>query len=110
SGDRAAATAISGLQRPSPVAWVVNQLHYRARDTLDALRESGAALRRAQESPGDEDFATRNREHQEALRAAVDRALALAEGAGLGQTGNLRRRVELTLGLLSAASDELEPR
>src|SRR5262245_33615246 len=68
SGEPAAATAISGLQRPSPVAWVVNQLHFRARDALDGLYESGAALRRAQESPGDDDFATRNREHQEALR------------------------------------------
>jgi hypothetical protein len=110
SGDRAAATAISGLQRPSPVAWVINQLHFRARDTLDALRESGAMLRRAQESPDAEDFTIRNREHQEALRAAVDRGLALADEAGLGQPGNLRHRVELTLGLLSAAADEIEPR
>lgn len=110
SGDRAAATAISGLQRPSPVAWVINQLHFSARDALDALRESGATLRRAQESPGAEDFTTRNREHQEALRTAVDRGLALAEEAGLAQTGNLRHRVELTLGLLSAAPEEIEPR
>jgi len=110
SGDRAAATAISGLQRPSPVAWVVNQLHYRARDTLDALLESGAALRRAQESPADEDFATRNREHQEALRKGVDCAVALAEESGLGQAGNLKRRLELTLTLLSAAPEQVEPR
>jgi hypothetical protein len=110
SGDRAAATAVSGLQRPSPVAWVVNQLYFRAGETLDALQECGRALRRAQESPGDEDFTTRNREHQEALRGAVDRAVALATEAGLGDGGNLKRRLELTLTLLSAAPDEVEPR
>jgi hypothetical protein len=108
SGDRAAATAVSGLQRPSPVAWAVNQLHLRARDVLDALRESGAALRRAQESPADEDFAARNRDHQEALRAAVDRALEFVEGS-IGPASNLKRRLELTLTLLSAAPS-VEPR
>lgn len=109
SGDRAAADAVSGLQRPSPVAWIVNQLHFRAQGTLSALRESGASLRRAQESPGEDDYATRNREHQEALRTAVDRALAIATEAGVGNAANLKRRVEMTLTLLSA-SDEVEPR
>jgi hypothetical protein len=110
AGENAAATAVSALQRPSPVAWVVNQLHFQAPDALDALRETGSALRRAQESPGEEDFATRNREHQEALHAAVDRAVSLADEAGLGKTANLKRKLELTLSLWSAAAEAVEPR
>jgi hypothetical protein len=109
SGERTKAEEVSRLGRPSPVAWVINQLHFKAAKELAALHKTGAALRRAQEHPDQDDFAARNREHQKALHDATDRALALADDAGLSQTANLKRRVELTLNLLSAATDEVDP-
>jgi hypothetical protein len=106
SGDRAAAEEVAHLARPSPVAWVVNQLHFRAPALLDALEQAGRALRASQESAaGHEDLAAKKRAHQDALRAAVSQALLFGEEGGVGGGAGLKRRVEMTLSLLSAAGD-----
>jgi hypothetical protein len=106
SGDRAAAEEIARLPRPSPVAWVVNQLHFQAPALLDALEQAGRALRTSQESAaGQDDLAAKKRAHQDALRAAVSQALRLAEEGGVGGGAGLKRRVEMTLSLLSAAGE-----
>jgi hypothetical protein len=110
AGDKAGVEQVSRLVRPSPVAWAVNQLHFRAPRELDALREAGSALRRAQEEQFDpDDFAERRRAHQEALRAAAARALSFAEQGGLNPNAVFERRLEATLNLLGAMPDASPP-
>jgi hypothetical protein len=110
AGEKAAAEQVSRLARPSPVAWTVNQLHFKAKDELDALREAGAALRRAQEERFDaDDFADKRRAHQEALRAATARGLSLAEEGGLSPNAAFERRLESTLNLLGAMASASPP-
>jgi hypothetical protein len=110
SGDKAAADEVARLGRPSPVAWAVNQLHYRASDALGALKEAGAALRQAQEESFDsDDFAARRRAHQAALRAATAHAMELAEEGGLKPNAAFQRRLESTLNLLGAAVEDVTP-
>jgi hypothetical protein len=106
AGQTADADLVAKLKRPTPVAWAVNQLHFRARPVLDALERAGAALKEVQESLGGSDaFAQAKREHQKALRAAADRALAFAEEHGASTNASTRRSVEMTLNLLSAAPE-----
>lgn len=110
AGNRDAAEAVARLARPTPVAWAINQVHFQAREELDELLRAGAALREAQETQGGtEAFVERKREHQAALRKTTERALALAEQAGVGTNASFKRRVEMTLNLLSAAADRVEP-
>lgn len=106
SGRAADAEVIAKLKRPTPVAWAVNQLHYRAKPELDALERAGAALKEVQENlGGSDDFAQRKREHHKALRAATDRALEFAEEHGATSNASTRRGVEMTLNLLSAGGE-----
>jgi hypothetical protein len=110
AGDKSGAEQVSRLVRPSPVAWTVNQLHFKAKGLLDALREAGAALRRAQEEHFDaDDFADRRRAHQDALRAAAARALSLAEEGGVSPNAAFERRLESTLNLLGAVPEASPP-
>jgi hypothetical protein len=110
SGDKARAEDVARLGRPTPVAWAVNQLHYRAPDALDALKEAGAALRQAQEESFDaDDFAARRRAHQAALRAATARAMELAAEGGTKPNAAFQRKLESTLNLLGAAVEEISP-
>jgi hypothetical protein len=109
AGNREAADEIGRLPRPTPIAWAVNQLHFRSNDLLATLRETGIELRRAQEGavPAAE-FATRKRAHHQALSAATERALGFIQEDQQPNAG-LRRRVEMTLNLWSAAADDVSP-
>lgn len=104
AGQKAEAERIAKLQRPTPVAWVINQLNFRHTEVLNALLESGAALREAQEalSPAEE-FAAIKRSQQQALRLATEAAVNTAEGAGMAMNAGLRRRIELALALVSTS-------
>jgi hypothetical protein len=110
AGDRTAAAEIAALPRPTPVAWAINQLHFHAKDVLDALRAAGLELRRAQEAalPAEE-FAERKRGHQKAVSAATERALAFVEEDGQTPNAGLKRRLEMTLNLFSAAAEDVTP-
>ncbi len=106
SGQTGDADVVAKLKRPTPVAWAVNQLHFRAKHELNALERAGAALKEVQESlGGSDDFAERKRAHQKALRAAADRALEFAEEHGAATNASTRRGIEMTLNLLSAAGE-----
>jgi hypothetical protein len=110
SGDKARAEEVARLGRPTPVAWAVNQLHFRSRDALDGLKEAAAALRQAQEESFDaDDFAARRRAHHAALRHATSRALELAEEGGLKPNAAFQRALESTLNLLGASVEEVSP-
>ena len=110
AGDKGAAEQVSRLARPSPVAWTVNQLHFKASSELDALRAAGTALRSAQEQQFDAgDFAAKRRAYQDAMKALVARGLSLAAEGGLGSSAVFERRLESTLNLLGAADDITPP-
>jgi hypothetical protein len=110
AGEKAAAESVVRRARPTPVAWAVNQLHFRARRELDALCEEGALLREAQESRFDAaEFTARRRAHAEALRAAADRGMALAGAQALKPNAAFRRRLESTLSLLGASPGGVTP-
>jgi hypothetical protein len=104
AGAKAEAERVNKLVRPSPVAWVVNQVHFRQGDALNALVESGAALKRAQEElAATDEFADCKSAHQQALRIATEAAVTIAEGSGMAMNAGLRRRLELALSVLSAS-------
>jgi hypothetical protein len=108
SGNGEEAARIARLPRPAPVAWLINQLHFRDRPCLDTLLEAGAELRHAQESAASAaEFTERQREHQRTLRAAMESAWSFAAAGGLTRTPVLQRRLELNLSLLSAADTAL---
>lgn len=109
SGDRPGAETVARLQRPSPVAWAINQLHFRTPKVLEELREAGIALRRAQESGNMEEFAARKEAHQAALAAATERALELSAGSGAAPSAQSKRKIEMTLTVLSTAVEDATP-
>ena len=104
AGAKADAERVTKLARPTPVAWVMNQLHFRQGDAMNALVDSGAALKRAQEAlVSASEFAECKNAHAQALRIATEAAIGIAEGAGMALNAGLRRRVELGLAVMSAA-------
>jgi hypothetical protein len=103
AGAKSEAERVSKLVRPSPVAWVINQLHFRQGDALNALMDSGASLKRAQEElAAADEFADCKSAHQQALRIATEAAVIIAEESGMAMNAGLRRRLELALAVLSA--------
>jgi hypothetical protein len=109
-GRRDDAEHVARRERPTPTAWLVNQLHFRDRALLDALLASGAALRSAQESAGlQAEIADAKRAHQLALSRATRRALEIAKAEAVTSNATLKRKTELTLTLLSASPDGVEP-
>ena len=109
-GDKDNAERVARLVRPSPVAWAVNQLHFEARERLDALRAASKTLRRAQEEQFDaEDFADARRVQKDALRAAMTKGLELAKEGGVATNAAFERKLEATLGLVGAAEDVSPP-
>lgn len=104
-GDRQAAGRIKSLIKPALTAWVVNQLHFRAKPELDSLMAAGDRVREAHLAGADA-----HREAMTARREAISRLLAtaadiLAEG---GQTMSCvhRQRISRTLETLASGSTE----
>jgi hypothetical protein len=93
SGDKASATAVAALPRPSLSAWVVNQLaRHDARD-LDALLEVGQQMRSGED--------VRDR-HRDLLAKLRGRAAEILAGDGHAPSETTLRRVTTTLHALSA--------
>jgi hypothetical protein len=105
-GRKEEALSVAKLERPTPVAWVVNQLHFGARELLEELRETGRRLKAAQESrAAGEEYAEERNAHRDALRRAADRAVTIGTERGVNVTPDLRRRITMNLELISAAPD-----
>jgi hypothetical protein len=82
-GDDAA--AVKRLEKPSVVAWSVNQLYWRDRRTFDRLMNSGKALRNAQIAAlkgRAADLRDASSEHRAALAAALAAATRIAGESG----------------------------
>jgi hypothetical protein len=91
-GDRKSADEVKGLKRPSPAAWLVNQLALRDASDVEKLLAAGDRLRRAEDAmlsgkgDGDElrEAAAEEREAIERLVAAA-REIATADERKLNQ-------------------------
>jgi hypothetical protein len=96
-GDRDGANTVKQLRKPSRVAWAVNQAVRAAPDLVDALIETGAALRAAQQHALDEGAPGALRDAVREQRDAVD-ALATVAVDALGSSGaTARDRITETL-------------
>jgi len=97
-GDRATATAIGGLRRPTVAAWLVNLLARRAPDLVGELLSLGEALRRAQHDLHGDRLRELSVQRRAAIGGLVGRARRLAIEAGRSGRENLPlAEVEATL-------------
>ena len=97
AGDRALATAIGKLRKPTRSAWLVNLYARSASDELAELLELGAALRVAQEQLSTADLRRLSAQRNTVVTAASRRAVALAEARGYRASESVRQEVNLTL-------------
>lgn len=118
AGRQAEASEAKALPKPSPSAWVVNQLYWRHRESFDRLIEAGEQLRRTRGAQLTGDAVSARREAlAQLMRIAAD---ILRDGSH-NATRDLLRRVTSTLEALSSygalagapvvgrLTDDLEP-
>jgi hypothetical protein len=103
--DRALATAIAKLRRPTKSAWLVNLYAREEADEVAALLELGAALQTAQSELAAAELRRLSAERQKTLAAATRRAVALGEARGYAATEAVRQEVTQTLQAALADSD-----
>jgi hypothetical protein len=82
AGDKARATAIKALRKPSVVAWALNLLVREDRASVEQLISLGADLRQAQTTLSGDDLRALGRQRHQLVRAVAGRAADLAEAAG----------------------------
>jgi len=94
-GDREAADRVKALRKPTVPAWAANRLARFARGDVTAAVKAGERLERAQKAllagKSRDPFDKAAREHQDAVRALVDRA------GGLGLTEQMMERLGATV-------------
>ncbi|WP_433523306.1 hypothetical protein ACQPZ2_41240 [Nocardia pseudovaccinii] len=97
AGDKALATAVGKLRKPTVVAWTVNLLARAAPDDVDALLRLGIALRTAQRELSGDQLRTLTTQRQQVVNALAKRAGALAADRGHPVTEGVLREVGQTL-------------
>jgi len=95
--DRALATAVGALRRPTRSAWLVNLYARRAPDELAELLDLGAALQAAQEQLSGPDLRRLSADRGKALAAATRRAVELGGEHGYDAPEAVRLEVSQTL-------------
>ena len=113
------ATRVRTLEKPTVVAWAVNQVYWQARATYDRLLKAGDALRRAQIAAltgKSADVRAAGEQHRRALADAVKEAGRLAAAAGSHPAPDAVMRTFETLSLAKEPpaahgrlSDALQP-
>ncbi len=93
-GDKALATAVRALRRPTAAAWVVNHLVREDSDAVEALVGLGERMREAQSTLSGAQMRALSRERQSMLRELVQHAAALAGGS---VSASVTAEVEQTL-------------
>ena len=94
------ATDVRQLTKPSIPAWAINQLYWKGRDIYDALIESSEAVRKAHKAilgGRRADLREPSRAHEEAVEAALKRALEILAEAGHPATDATRQGMLTTL-------------
>ncbi|WP_207838538.1 hypothetical protein [Williamsia soli] len=107
-GDRALATEISQLRRPTLVAWMVNVLAREHSDDVEKLLELGEALRDAQRHLAGDDLRTLTTQRQKVVRAMARQAGELAIDHGHTASENALREVGQSLHAALADPDIAE--
>jgi len=95
--DRDLAARIQDLKRPSPPAWLVNQLVRHRPDQLDAVLELGAELRAAQDDLDAAQLAQLAKQRRQLVSAVAHDAAELAEELGNPVRGPVLDAVAQTL-------------
>jgi hypothetical protein len=102
------ATRVRTLEKPTVVAWAVNQVYWRARPIFDRLMKAGERLRKAQIAAlagKSTDLREANDAHRKALAEAVREAERIASDAGSHPSPDALMR---TFEALSLAKDPPE--
>ncbi|MFC7451006.1 hypothetical protein [Rhodococcus daqingensis] len=97
NGDRALATAITGLRKPTTVGWLVNILVRESPDEIEALLLLGAELRDAQRQLSGDDLRQLSSQRQQVVHALARRAGRIAAGRGRKVGEDSLREVGQTL-------------
>jgi hypothetical protein len=111
-----AAAAIKSLQKPSIVAWVVNQLYWRDHRDFERMTKAGDELRAAQQyrlaGHGEAvDLREAMAVRQEAIGALTARAKEVMRSAGLTISPDMQQRIAATIEALSSyGTSEAAPR
>ncbi|WP_194817200.1 hypothetical protein [Nocardia sp. XZ_19_385] len=109
AGDKALATAIGKLRKPTVTAWTVNLLARSAPKDVDALLQLGAALRSAQRELSGEQLRALTTQRQQVVNALAKQAAALAAEHGHPASESVLREVGQTL-TAALADDEVAER
>jgi hypothetical protein len=103
------ARSVRQLKKPTSVPWAVNQVFWHARPTFERVQRSGTELRRAQiaalEGRSTNVHAAVD-VHRKAIASAVERAIKLAQAAGIRPS---RDGLTRTFEALSLASEPPDP-
>lgn len=105
SGNRALATAIGSLRKPTTVAWMVNLLVREEPEDIAELFDIGDSLREAQRKSNTGDLRELSTARQKAIKSLTSRAAELARGQGKTFDENASREVGQTLGAALADPD-----
>lgn len=96
-GDRAGATAIGALPKPSTAAWVVNLLARESVDVVDSLVALGESLREAQEDLDPDALRSLGDQRRRLVAQVAKQAVALADDHGQKVGPSIRDEIEQTL-------------
>ena len=107
-GDRALATAIQKLRKPSTAAWAVNLLAREAPEELDQLLSLGAELREAAEALDGEELRELTRRRHQVVAALARQVRGLAREQGRPLSDAIADEVEETLRAALADPDAAE--
>jgi uncharacterized coiled-coil protein SlyX len=97
AGDKALATAIGGLPKPSTAAWVANLLVRAQRPEIEGLVELGGLLREAQENLAGDQMRALSSQRSQLVSALTRQASALARARGRRISSAIADQVEETL-------------
>ena len=103
-GDRELGVRIGELKKPSPSAWIVNQLVRAHADTIDELLRLGAELREAQAAGDGKALTSIGSERRKLVSAALATATEIADAADRPPSRAVLDDVEQTL--IAATVDE----
>jgi hypothetical protein len=96
-GDKALATAVAALPKPTTAAWVCNLLVRRRPEEVSQLREVGEMLRQAQQSLSGPELRQLGQQRNQVVAALARQARGLAHAEGHDVSSAVAEQVESTL-------------
>ncbi|KAA0921939.1 MULTISPECIES: hypothetical protein [unclassified Rhodococcus (in: high G+C Gram-positive bacteria)] len=105
AGDKAAATRIGALRKPTVVAWLVNTLARRDESALAELFDLGEQLERAQQRGDGPRLRELSTARSTSIRALTDRAVSLGRDLGATVGDNAAREISNTLNAAMADAE-----